>query len=90
MIIYTKVKEKGISLRLVHFFMIILTAFVAFFMLYETSRFSTVFDDVTGATDAYIELQKDANELMEASDYLTQEVQNFTVTGERIHLIHYF
>lgn len=70
--------------------MIILTAFVAFFMLYETSRFSTVFDDVTGATDAYIELQKDANELMEASDYLTQEVQNFTVTGERIHLIHYF
>ena len=27
---------------------------------------------------------------MNASDYLTQEVQNFTVTAEKIHLIHYF
>ena len=59
-------------------------------MLYETFRFSVAFEDVTGATDEYIELQKDADGLMNASDYLTQEVQNFTVTAEKIHLIHYF
>jgi diguanylate cyclase (GGDEF)-like protein len=59
-------------------------------MLYETFRFSAAFEDVTGATDEFIELQKDADGLMNASDYLTQEVQDFTVTAEKIHLIHYF
>ena len=87
---FRKIKEKGIPLRSVHILMVVLTAVVAFFMLLETSRFSAAFEDVTGATDDYIELQKDANELMSASDYLTQEVQNFTVTGEEIHMIHYF
>ena len=87
---FRKIKEKGIPLRSVHILMVVLTAVVAFFMLLETSRFSAAFEDVTGATDDYIELQKNANELMSASDYLTQEVQNFTVTGEEIHMIHYF
>jgi diguanylate cyclase (GGDEF)-like protein len=59
-------------------------------MLYETFRFSAAFEDVTGATDEFIELQKDADGLMNASDYLTQEVQDFTVTTEKIHLINYF
>ena len=90
MSIFRKVKENGIRLRWVHIIIIIFTAVISFFMLYETFRFSVAFEDVTGATDEYIELQKDADGLMNASDYLTQEVQNFTVTAEKIHLIHYF
>ena len=90
MSIFRKVKENGIRLRWVHIIIIIFTAVISFFMLYETFRFSAAFEDVTGATDEYIELQKDADGLMNASDYLTQEVQNFTVTAEKIHLIHYF
>ena len=90
MSIFRNVKENGIRLRWVHIIIIIFTAVISFFMLYETFRFSAAFEDVTGATDEYIELQKDADGLMNASDYLTQEVQNFTVTAEKIHLIHYF
>lgn len=90
MSIFRKIKENGIRLRWVHIIIIIFTAVIAFFMLFETFRFSAAFEDVTGATDEFIELQKDADGLMNASDYLTQEVQNFTVTGEKIHLIHYF
>ena len=90
MSIFRKVKENGIRLRWVHIIIIIFTAVISFFMLYETFRFSAAFEDVTGATDEYIELQKDADGLMNASDYLTQEVQNFTVTAEKIHLIRYF
>lgn len=90
MSIFRKVKENGIRLRWVHIIIIIFTAVISFFMLYETFRFSAAFEDVTGATDEYIELQKDADGLMNASDYLTQEVQNFTVTTEKIHLINYF
>ena len=90
MSIFRKVKENGIRLRWVHIIIIIFTAVISFFMLYETFRFSAAFEDVTGATDEYIELQKDADGLMNASDYLTQEVQDFTVTAEKIHLIHYF
>ena len=90
MSIFRKVKENGIRLRWVHIIIIVFTAVISFFMLYETFRFSAAFEDVTGATDEFIELQKDADGLMNASDYLTQEVQNFTVTAEKIHLIHYF
>lgn len=90
MSIFRKVKENGIRLRWVHIIIIIFTAVISFFMLYETFRFSAAFEDVTGATDEYIELQKDADGLMNASDYLTQEVQGFTVTTEKIHLINYF
>ena len=90
MSIFRKVKENGIRLRWVHIIIIIFTAVISFFMLYETFRFSAAFEDVTGATDEFIELQKDADGLMNASDYLSQEVQNFTVTAEKIHLIHYF
>ena len=90
MSIFRKVKENGIRLRWVHIIIIIFTAVISFFMLYETFRFSAAFEDVSGATDEFIELQKDADGLMNASDYLTQEVQNFTVTAEKIHLIHYF
>ena len=90
MSIFRKVKENGIRLRWVHIIIIIFTAVISFFMLYETFRFSAAFEDVTGATDEYIELQKDADGLMNASDYLTQEVQDFTVTTEKIHLINYF
>lgn len=90
MSIFRKVKENGIRLRWVHIIIIIFTAVISFFMLYESFRFSAAFEDVTGATDEFIELQKDADGLMNASDYLTQEVQNFTVTAEKIHLIHYF
>ena len=86
MSIFRKVKENGIRLRWVHIIIIIFTAVISFFMLYETFRFSAAFEDVTGATDEFI----DADGLMNASDYLTQEVQNFTVTAEKIHLIHYF
>lgn len=90
MSIFRKVKENGIRLRWVHIIIIIFTAVISFFMLYETFRFSAAFEDVTGATDEFIELQKDADGLMNASDYLTQEVQDFTVTTEKIHLINYF
>ena len=90
MSIFRKVKENGIRLRWVHIIIIVFTAVISFFMLYETFRFSAAFEDVTGATDEFIELQKDADGLMNASDYLTQEVQDFTVTTEKIHLINYF
>ena len=90
MSIFRKVKEKGIPLRTTHIIMIVLTAIAAFILLFETFRFSNAFDDVSTATDKYIELQKDANELMNASDYLTQEVQCFTVTGEKIYMNLYF
>ena len=90
MSIFRKVKENGIRLRWVHIIIILFTAVISFFMLYETFRFSAAFEDVTGATDEFIELQKDADGLMNASDYLTQEVQDFTVTTEKIHLINYF
>ena len=42
------------------------------------------------STDRYIKLEEQALSLMEASDYLTDEVQCYTVIGKRVYLDNYF
>ncbi|MBR5336964.1 MAG: GGDEF domain-containing protein [Lachnospiraceae bacterium] len=87
---FEKLREKGISLRAAHAVMIVIAVTVTVVLMIETYRSSVAFRDLSGATDEYIALQKAANELMEASDFLTQEVQSFTVTYEKEHMDSYF
>ena len=83
-------EETGISLRTVNKLMIVITIVVSIVLLMETYESSSLFNTVSQATDDYIEWQEDAYNLMEASDYLTQEVQCYTVTMDREHLDNYF
>ena len=45
---------------------------------------------VKQASEKNIELETAVHRLMDASDYLTEKVQRFTVTGDRIFMEHYF
>ena len=56
----------------------------------STLRSSDVFTTLSSATDNYIVRQKAAHDLMEASDYLTENVQRFTLTGDVKYLNQYF
>ncbi|MBR3629815.1 MAG: GGDEF domain-containing protein [Oscillospiraceae bacterium] len=85
-----EMKEEGISLRSSHWAMAALTIVLGIVLLFETYLTSYYFKQLSKATDAYIELQKNASDLMTASDYLTVEVQSFTVTGAKVHMDHYF
>ncbi len=87
---FKKVREQGVSLRASHIFMTIISVALSIVLIAETRRTSAAFNELSGATDKYIELAESASELIVASDYLTQEVQSFSITAERTHMDSYF
>lgn len=85
-----KLKEQGIPLRSANTVMLLITVLVTSLLIYETFQSLGIFSNLSDMTDAYIKMQRCADELMTASDYLTEEVQCFTVTGEKRHMDNYF
>ena len=85
-----KDQNEGISLRTVNIFMIIGAVVISCLMVYFTYQLSVSFRDLTKSSEQQIELRKAALELMDASDYLTEKVQRFTVHGDMRFLEEYF
>ncbi|MCR4814581.1 MAG: GGDEF domain-containing protein [Lachnospiraceae bacterium] len=83
-------KEQGISIRLVNIVMFVLALIASIMLFFAMRRTTNMYNESNRITQNTIELQNNANELMEASDYLTQEMRVFVVTGDRQHLDNYF
>ena len=83
-------QNDGISLRTVHFWLIVGAIIISALMFVSTYHLSTSFRDLANTSEKQIELRKAARELMDASDYLTESVQRFTVLGDRKFLDDYF
>lgn len=82
--------NKGISLRTINISLIIGAVLVSVLMFVSTFRLSSSFRRVTETSEQQIELRKAARELMDASDYLTEKVQRFTVTADMRFVQEYF
>ena len=80
----------GISLRVVHVCLVVVTVLMSGAVIYSTMRLASSFTRVTNATEEHLDLEEAALELMEASDYLTERVQRFTVDGNRRFMDEYF
>lgn len=82
--------KKGISLRVVYTWMMMIAA--AVFVMMMTSMFflAATFSRLSNATNEHIDLERSVHELMDASDYLTENVQRFTVDGDRRFMDAYF
>ncbi len=85
-----KANNEGISLRVVHFAMVVCAVIISLLLVFSTYQSSNVFTALNKATGNYIVRQAAAHELMEASDYLTEMVQRFTLEGETQYLDNYF
>ena len=86
-----KQKEtEGISLRTVYVWLIIGAVMISGLMLFSTYHLFISFRHLTETSEQQIELRKAARELMDASDYLTEKVQRFSVLGEQRFLEEYF
>ena len=83
-------KREGVSLRTIHKWLIVSAVILTCFMIYSTYRLAGSFMHVKQASEKNIELETAVHRLMDASDYLTEKVQRFTVTGDRIFMEHYF
>lgn len=82
--------RKGISLRTAYVWMIVGAVIISGLMIFSTFHLTKTFRQLLNATNEYIDLDKAAYELMDASDYLTENVQRFTVDGNMDYLNAYF
>ncbi len=83
-------REKGISLKTTSMLMVIISVIIAVGLLITGIRAFRSFRAMEKSTDNYIALTEAASNLMSASDCLTEEVQCFTVMGDRKHMENYF
>ena len=81
---------EGISLRAIHIAMIICAVVISLLLVFSTHQSASVFSSLSKAAGDYSVRQKAAHELMEASDYLTEMVQRFTLEGNTQYLNDYF
>ena len=82
--------QKGLSLRKLHSSLIVIAVALSGLTIYSTIRMSTSFMDVRSATAQHIALDQAVHRLMEASDYLTENAQRFTINGDTVFLDMYF
>ena len=85
-----KARNEGLSLRSTFFVMLIISLGVTGILLFTIYRTFNSYNALSDATDTYIELQQAADNLMRASDYLTEEARCYVVLGDRDHLDNYF
>ncbi|MBQ3639119.1 MAG: GGDEF domain-containing protein [Clostridia bacterium] len=87
---FKRLKEDGISLKKAYIRLVVFAVVVSCVLIFATFRSFFAFLRLSRATDEYIDLQGSVYELMEASDYLTEKVRRFTVSGELEYLNDYF
>lgn len=85
-----KMFKNGISIRTIHIAMLVCAAAIVGLLIYSTTKSSGVFSNLSSETENYIVRQKAAHDLMEASDYLTENVQRFTLNGDVKYMNQYF
>ena len=83
-------KEKGLSLKTASILMMTVSLVITIVLLFAGIRTFLSFREMEKSTDNYIRMEEAANELMLASDYLTDEVQRYVVMGSRTHMENYF
>lgn len=83
-------KRDGVSLRTLNKVLIISALFVSVVLVYSTYQSASEYRKLANGENEYIELEKAATDLMDASDYLTEMVQRFTLAGEREYMDNYF
>lgn len=85
-----KTVKEGISLRVLHVAMVICAVIISALLVFSTYQSAGVFSKLNKATGNYIVRQKAAHDLMEASDYLTENVQRFTLEADTKYMDQYF
>ena len=83
-------EKRGVSIRRLNIVMALVTLVISVLLLLATFNARNGYSQLKQNTSNYIDWQGDAYELQKASDYLTEQVRCFVVTGERLYLDNYF
>ena len=87
---FDRIKQRGISLRTVNAFMLVLAILVSITLFIAMRRTTQLHEDVHEVTRTYVSVRKSAYNLQLASDYLTEQIRRFAVTGDPVYVENYF
>ncbi len=82
--------SRGLPLGKLNYIMAIFVLVISVLLLFATYRASGGYDVMRRTTENYIQWQQSAYKMQTASDYLTDQVRGFVVSGKREYLIAYF
>ena len=82
--------SQGVRLHFVNILMIIVAILLTFGLIYATWEISVSYDQMRAATDRYITCDQAAGNLQAASDYLTEQVRLYVMTGDPEKVQNYF
>ncbi|MBP5762420.1 MAG: GGDEF domain-containing protein [Lachnospiraceae bacterium] len=82
--------KNGISLRVIHIWLVLTMLVWSGTVVVASYRLTGTFSRLSEAQAQHTELMQAAHQLMDASDYLTERVQRFTIGGDRRFLDEYF
>ena len=83
-------KQNGISVRTIQALITVITLLISATLLFATYRMASDYSDLKNETNQFIQLTESSSELMNASDYLTEQVRLFAETGNREYMDNYF
>ena len=83
-------RGSAVSIRTLNIVIFVATIVLAAMLLYAAMQVSDSYRVMHEATNQYIECQQDTQKMMEASDYLTDRVRCFVVTGDKQYVDDFF
>jgi diguanylate cyclase (GGDEF)-like protein len=81
---------KGIHIRSFNYLTIIIALILYVILLYETVNISRKYQDLLDTTQDYIASEKDAAQLGDGSDYLTEQIRLFVIDMDPSYMEAYF
>lgn len=85
-----KTLRQGLSLRTLNMMMLIAAIVISAILFWAMHNTREIYNETQSATQNLITLRKSAYNLQLASDYLTEQIRCFVLTGEKAYLDNYF
>ena len=83
-------EQKGMGLKSLNAIFIAVIVIISALLIFISVRTNYAYTEVREANDLYIVCQKSASDMKMGSDYLTDQVRLFVITGDREYMDNYF
>jgi diguanylate cyclase (GGDEF)-like protein len=83
-------KRRGIRIQALNLFIVVTTVLMALLFVFTNYTLQKTYDRLEEAQTLYAQCEKYAQTLQDSTDTLTQQVQYFSQTGEKMYMMLYF
>ena len=88
--LFSHLKDRGISMKVLNICFLVLAVILSVVLFIVVNRTDEIYKETHEITQNLINARDFSDDVVEASDYLTEQVRSFAVTGERVYLDNYF